>query len=78
MPSCKLIVNVSQTGLLLREIKEFWRVALLLSMQLHPVDIVSSTSFSNDNFELDKRSGLFKTVENAVRTLGIAICPLCF
>lgn len=77
MPSCKLIVNVSQTGLLLREIKEFWRVALLLSMQLHPVDIVSSTSFSNDNFELDKRSGLFKTVENAVRTLGIAICPLC-
>lgn len=59
------------TGLLLREIKEFWRVALLLSMQLHPVDIVSSTSFSNNNFELDKRSGLFKTVENAVRTLGL-------
>ncbi|KAH0716234.1 hypothetical protein KY284_009139 [Solanum tuberosum] len=59
------------TGLLLREIKEFWRVTLLLSMQLHPVDIVSSTSFSNENFELDKSSGLFKTVENAVRTLGL-------
>ncbi|KAK4708436.1 hypothetical protein R3W88_029361 [Solanum pinnatisectum] len=59
------------TGLLLREIKEFWRVALLLSMQLHPVDIVSSTSFSNEDFELDKRSGLFKTVENVVRTLGL-------
>nr|XP_025883972.1 putative CCA tRNA nucleotidyltransferase 2 [Solanum lycopersicum] len=59
------------TGLLLREIKEFWRVALLLSMLLHPVDVVSSTSFSNENFELDKSSGLFKTVENAVRTLGL-------
>ncbi|KAG5575692.1 hypothetical protein H5410_055826 [Solanum commersonii] len=59
------------TGLLLREIKEFWRVTLLLSMQLYPVDIVSSTSFSNENFELDKSSGLFKTVENAVRTLGL-------
>ncbi|KAL3324167.1 hypothetical protein AABB24_038379, partial [Solanum stoloniferum] len=59
------------TGLLLREIKEFWCVALLLSMQLHPVDIVSSTSFSNEDFELDKRSGLFKTVESAVRTLGL-------
>ncbi|MCD7467097.1 hypothetical protein HAX54_004309 [Datura stramonium] len=59
------------TGFLLREIEEFWRVALLLSMQLHPVDIVSSTSFSNENFELDKRSGVFKTVENAVRTLGL-------
>ncbi|OIT30577.1 PREDICTED: putative CCA tRNA nucleotidyltransferase 2 [Nicotiana attenuata] len=58
-------------GLLLREIKEFWRVALLLSMQLHPVDIVSSTSFSNENFELDKRSGLFKSVENAVGALGL-------
>lgn len=68
----------SQTGLLLREIKEFWRVALLLSMQLHPVDIVSSTSFSNENFELEKRSGLFKSVENAVGALGIIICPLCF
>ena len=73
------IVNVClQTGLLLREIKEFWRVALLLSMLLHPVDVVSSTSFSNENFELDKSSGLFKTVENAVRTLGIVIRPLCF
>ncbi|KAM3397010.1 tRNA nucleotidyltransferase cca2 isoform X2 [Capsicum galapagoense] len=58
------------TGFLLREIKEFWRVALLLSMQLYPVDIVS-TSFSNDNFELDKRNGIFKEVENAVRTLGL-------
>ncbi|XP_059280475.1 tRNA nucleotidyltransferase cca2 [Lycium ferocissimum] len=59
------------TGLLLREIKEFWRVALLLSMQLYPVDIVSCTSFSNEDFELDKRNGLFKAVENAVRTLGL-------
>ncbi|XP_055833657.1 tRNA nucleotidyltransferase cca2 [Solanum dulcamara] len=59
------------TGLLLREIKEFWHVALLLSMQLYPVDIVLSTSFSNENFEMDKRSGLFKTVENAIRTLGL-------
>ncbi|XP_060197998.1 tRNA nucleotidyltransferase cca2-like [Lycium barbarum] len=59
------------TGLLLREIKEFWRVALLLSMQLYPVDIVSCTSFSNEDFDLDKRNGLFKAVENAVRTLGL-------
>ncbi|CAN4119650.1 unnamed protein product [Withania somnifera] len=59
------------TGILLREIKEFWRVALLLSMQLYPVDIVSSTSFSNENFELDKRGGIFNTVETAVRTLGL-------
>ncbi|CAN4119651.1 unnamed protein product [Withania somnifera] len=40
-------------------------------MQLYPVDIVSSTSFSNENFELDKRGGIFNTVETAVRTLGL-------
>ncbi|KAJ8562975.1 hypothetical protein K7X08_031427 [Anisodus acutangulus] len=60
------------TGLLLREIKECWRVALLLSMLLHPVDILSpSTSFSNERDEVEKRSVLFKTVENAVRTQGL-------
>ncbi|KAM3270391.1 hypothetical protein P3S67_029498 [Capsicum chacoense] len=60
------------TGMVLREIKEFWRVALLLSLLLHPVDIVSSsTNFSNENVELEKRSRLFKIVENAVMKLGL-------
>lgn len=60
------------TGMVLREIKEFWRIALLLSLLLHPVDIVSSsTNFSNENVELEKRSRLFKIVENAVMKLGL-------
>ncbi|XP_059281110.1 tRNA nucleotidyltransferase cca2-like [Lycium ferocissimum] len=54
-------LEVVEVGLLLREIKEFWRVALLLSMLLmHSVE------------NIDKRSGLFKTVEDAIiTTLGL-------
>ncbi|OMO76804.1 hypothetical protein CCACVL1_15410 [Corchorus capsularis] len=57
------------TGLLLREIKDFWRVALLMSTLLYdPTD----DDITNRHFlQLDKRKDLFVSVENAVVKLGL-------
>lgn len=51
-------------GFLLRELKDFWRVALLISTILHPIDIEDGPSL------LDKRRDLFNTVENSITKLG--------
>ncbi|BAU01140.1 hypothetical protein VIGAN_11030600, partial [Vigna angularis var. angularis] len=53
------------TGFLLRELKDFWRVALLISTILHPIDIEDEPS------QLDIRRDLFNTVENAITKLGL-------
>nr|GMD75764.1 putative CCA tRNA nucleotidyltransferase 2 [Ipomoea batatas] len=53
-------------GLLLREIKEFWRVSLVLSMLLYPTNVDTE-----ENIELEKRSKLFKTIENDILNLGL-------
>ncbi|KAL9317743.1 hypothetical protein ACSQ67_014260 [Phaseolus vulgaris] len=53
------------TGFLLRELKDFWRVALLISTILHPIDIEDGPSL------LDKRRDLFNTVENSITKLGL-------
>ncbi|KAA8546308.1 hypothetical protein F0562_002953 [Nyssa sinensis] len=58
-------------GLLLREIKDFWRVALLVSVLLYPTAIDWSIDSSDKHFELDKRRELFKTVENSVMKLDL-------
>ncbi|KAF7842240.1 putative CCA tRNA nucleotidyltransferase 2 isoform X1 [Senna tora] len=50
------------TGFLLRELKEFWRVALLISiLLLHPID-----STEDVHLQLCKRRDLFKSVENTI------------
>ncbi|KAL3503848.1 hypothetical protein ACH5RR_033689 [Cinchona calisaya] len=54
-------------GLLLRDSKGFWRVALLLSMLLYPKDIDSHTNSS----ELNKRTELYKMVEDAILKQGL-------
>ncbi|XP_062172773.1 tRNA nucleotidyltransferase cca2 [Alnus glutinosa] len=59
------------TGFLLREIKDFWRVALLLSTLLYPTDVDCTQDFLKQHFQLDKRKDLFKTVEGAVIQLGL-------
>ncbi|GLT71196.1 hypothetical protein SLA2020_432300 [Shorea laevis] len=58
------------TGFLLREIKDFWRVALLLSTLLYPADTNYTQDMLNKHFELEKRRDLFVTVENAIVKLG--------
>ncbi|KAG8378419.1 hypothetical protein BUALT_Bualt08G0135400 [Buddleja alternifolia] len=59
------------SGLILREIKDFWRAALVLSLLLHPHDICSSTNLSNEDTELNERGELFSRVENAILEMGL-------
>ncbi|XP_020554865.1 putative CCA tRNA nucleotidyltransferase 2 isoform X2 [Sesamum indicum] len=58
-------------GLLLREIKEFWRASLLLSLLLYPDDIGSSTNLSNEDTDLKERRELFHRVENTIMEMGL-------
>ncbi|KAI4352890.1 hypothetical protein L6164_007098 [Bauhinia variegata] len=55
-------------GFLLREIKDFWRVALLISSILYPIDIECT---KDEHLHLDKRRDLFKTVEDSILELGL-------
>ncbi|XVE66833.1 hypothetical protein DITRI_Ditri08aG0111400 [Diplodiscus trichospermus] len=59
------------TGLLLKEIKDFWRVALLISTLLYPTDIDCTQDIIDQNFQLDKRKDLFVSVESAIVKLGL-------
>ncbi|OMO88926.1 hypothetical protein CCACVL1_08108 [Corchorus capsularis] len=59
------------TGLLLKEIKDFWRVALLMSTLLYPTDIDCTRDIINRHFQLDKRKDLFVSIENAIIKLGL-------
>ncbi|KAK2645857.1 hypothetical protein Ddye_021052 [Dipteronia dyeriana] len=53
------------TGFLLKEIKDFWRVAMLISTLLYPIDVDCTQDILSKNFQLDKRRDLFTEVENA-------------
>ncbi|KAL1533805.1 CCA tRNA nucleotidyltransferase [Salvia divinorum] len=59
------------TGLLLREIKEFWRPSLVLSLLLHPQDIGLSENSSSEDAELNDRRALYSRVENAILDMGL-------
>lgn len=63
-------------GLLLREIKDFWRPSLVLSLLLYPQDIVSSKDSSSEDAELNERRSLFDRVEKAILEMGNGI--ICF
>ncbi|CAK9170234.1 unnamed protein product [Ilex paraguariensis] len=69
---------ISLIGLLLREMKEFWRVALLLSMWLYPPSIDCVANSSEEHFRLDSRKEMFEMVENAIIKLGrvVSAAPL--
>ncbi|KAL0436437.1 UNVERIFIED_CONTAM: CCA tRNA nucleotidyltransferase, mitochondrial [Sesamum radiatum] len=54
-------------GCVLREIKEFWRAALVISLLLYPNDV----GLSNEETELIERGELFKRVENAILEKGL-------
>ncbi|CAI8604255.1 unnamed protein product [Vicia faba] len=56
------------TGFLLRDLKDFWRVALLMSIILHPIDITDS---EDEHSQLEKRRDLFIAVENSITKLGL-------
>ncbi|BBG93643.1 Polynucleotide adenylyltransferase family protein [Prunus dulcis] len=56
---------------LLRELKDFWRVALLMSTLVYPRNIDCTEDLLNKNFELERRRSLFKAAEDAVLKLGL-------
>ncbi|KAI3464382.1 hypothetical protein Pfo_021045 [Paulownia fortunei] len=58
-------------GLLLREIKESWRAALVLSLLLYPEDIGLGESLSSEDTELNKRREFYNRVENAILEMGL-------
>ncbi|PKU80395.1 putative CCA tRNA nucleotidyltransferase 2 [Dendrobium catenatum] len=55
-------------GLLLREIKSFWRVALLMSTLLRPIDEIVGDSL---NKESERRKEIFTNVERIITDLGL-------
>ncbi|KAK3426070.1 hypothetical protein EUGRSUZ_F02604 [Eucalyptus grandis] len=59
------------TGFLLREVKDFWRVALLISVLAYPSPIGCSEDAMLKHNELDKRKEVFQAVENAILKLGL-------
>ncbi|KAK3036015.1 hypothetical protein RJ639_031188, partial [Escallonia herrerae] len=60
-----------QAGLLLRNIKDFWRAALLLSTLLYPSDLECPTQSAIEHFELDKRREIIMMIEKEVLKLGL-------
>ncbi|KAI3899673.1 hypothetical protein MKW92_022324 [Papaver armeniacum] len=58
-------------GLLLREIKSFWRVALLISTLSYPVDFDRAEVSEDKQLELGLRRNLFTTVGSAIVRLGL-------
>ena len=60
----------SSAGLLLREIKDFWPVALLLATLLYPANVDYTEDLLNRRFELEKRKELFDVAYNEIVKLG--------
>lgn len=54
-------------GLLVRQIKDFWRVALLMSTLLYPTD----RSCESSGHEVDRRKEMFLRVESTITKLGL-------
>ncbi|POO03021.1 hypothetical protein TorRG33x02_010820 [Trema orientale] len=57
------------TGFLLRDIKKFWRLALLMSTLLYEID--STEDLLSKSFQLDKLKDIFKAAESTVIELGL-------
>lgn len=63
------MLRMDWTGLLLRQIKDFWRVALLISTLLHPKASHTCDTL-NSHTELDRRREIFGKFESAITQLG--------
>ncbi|CAA7027228.1 unnamed protein product [Microthlaspi erraticum] len=60
------------TGFLLRDIKDFWRVALLTSLLLSTVDGMNEDQeIGHLDFQLDKLRESYLTIEETIRELGL-------
>ncbi|XP_022134377.1 putative CCA tRNA nucleotidyltransferase 2 isoform X2 [Momordica charantia] len=59
------------TGLLLREIKDFWPVALLMATLLYPANVDYTEDLLNRHFELERRKELFDVAYNEIVKLGL-------
>lgn len=55
----------------MREIKDFWPVALLMATLLYPANVDYAQDLLNQNFELEKRKELFDVIYNETVKLGI-------
>lgn len=60
----------SDTGFLLREMKDFWRVALLISMLSYPADVAFCEDSSDGHQNSIMKGEVFKSVEKAILRLG--------
>ncbi|KAK6938538.1 Poly A polymerase, head domain [Dillenia turbinata] len=58
-------------GLVVREIKDFWRVALLVSTLLYPTEMVHIEDFSEEHIQIDKKNEIFNIVENEIVRLDL-------
>ncbi|KAJ3671453.1 hypothetical protein LUZ60_007532 [Juncus effusus] len=58
-------------GLLLRQIKEFWRVALLISVLLNSESDISSVEKIKEIDELDRRKKMYLRAESAITQLDL-------
>lgn len=58
------------SGLLLSKLKDYWRVALLLSTLVYP-QANHADDFQNLNFDLDRARDTFLRVENVITELGL-------
>jgi len=69
------ILFLVYAGFLLREVKDFWRVALLIALLAYPSPIGCSEDAMFKHTELDNRKKVFQAVENAILKLGMSSGP---
>lgn len=71
-----MVCFVTMSGFLLREIKDFWRVALLTSLLLSTVDGMNEgQDIGLLDFQLDKMRESYLTIEETIRELGkLLVC----
>lgn len=66
-----MVCFVTISGFLLRDIKDFWRVALFTSLLLSTVDGMNEGQESGHlDFQLDKMRERYLTIEETIRELG--------
>ena len=65
------MIFVTITGFLLRDIKDFWRVALLTSLLLSTVDgMKEDQEIGHLDFQLDMLREIYQTIEETIHELG--------
>lgn len=60
----------------MREIKDFWPVALLMATLLYPANVDYTEDLLNRHFELERRKELFDVAYNEIVKLGESKNPV--